>query len=178
MVGLRPHIDNIPEDTFQQEGSLVYRISLSQIFSRGELSRQQQGNLFFGGFDAQALSAFVEKIQQLAFSKGVLSTQVVGRGGLAMALLKMSGKNLGFLSSKNFVYEDLTQEVLYQTLWEVSEARKDFFEAQARQLGLKLEKIGSVQRGFFQLEPWITMNVQDLATWMEEGLRRNIESLA
>jgi len=179
LVGLRENIEKIPQDHFQRIGSSIYRISCSQVFSKGDIAIQtNERNEFFGSMDLKRLHQFRDSLAKLSFETGVLSNQMIGRGGMVMSLARMCQNNIGFKAHKIFSYPDLTQEVFYQTLWEIDLSESKSFEQKVIALGFKPELLGETAQGFFEIEGHVALNVQDLVAAYHQGLGGRIETMA
>jgi phosphoribosylformylglycinamidine synthase len=173
VVGLRESIDGLPEDRFLQAGSRVYRISLSQVFTRFgcELG-------FSGELAIDATVKWMRSLQTLSFAKGVLANQMVSQGGVALSLLKMCRRGIGFQLQAPLSLTDLVQDVLYQSLWVVDSTEQSSFEELAEKLQLRPEFLGLTQELKFEIPGRVSMDVNEWRSEDKMALRRAIESLA
>jgi phosphoribosylformylglycinamidine synthase II len=156
LVGLRENIDNLPEDMFQKRGSSVY------LLSQGSAS------------DVSASVEFAKTLRSLSKIPGVLSNQMVGLGGLALCLAKMSLGGLGVTATV-----EGCAKTLYQAVFEVSNEAAQFFEKsfEDHAFFVKLKKIGTVSADW-NLDGKTSVAVKDLENSYNKGLRGPFESLA
>ncbi len=169
LVGLRPHFNGLPEDMFQKNGSSVYLLSEACVFV--------QANQFSGTPDLKKWVKFATALRVLSESKGILSNQMVGYGGLALALTKMSLSGLGVQTEVQLTENELTQTILYQAIVEVSAEESAAFEARTGDLGIQSRRLGTVGKNL-NLGEKLVLQVSEIQDLYNQGLRRQFESLA
>ncbi len=149
-VGLRPALENIPQDQFVGEGNDVYKLSLSQIEWNGTLGeKEKQKPQFKGEINSQKCAEFVTLCLELGRSTELKASKVVGKFGLPYALARMSLNNMGAKIVSTQAAEESFKERLYEIVLEVAPGSKVLAGLTSRfeKLGAKLEKIGSVTKG-------------------------------
>lgn len=118
-IGLRDHVDHIPGDCFQAESNRVYLLQLPLV--------QLGVNEYSGDLDLLKLKKFAFQLIELCNKAAVVSTRVVGRHGLAQALVKhgIQSEKWGFSLEAMLTKEQLLQETLYQVIIELDYHRQD-----------------------------------------------------
>ena len=173
VLGIRPTLEEIPEDRFLKLGSEVLLVSFE--FTGNQL--EKSGHLKSGS--VEDLTQWMKVLRDLTQSKNsVLSSQCVGRGGLALSLLKMCRRGFGFLGQTKSLgsLEDLWNEVFYQVILVCEPG--SVVQAQLQARGLSVQKIGLVQADYYE---WTELVKLDLKDWIKKdktALRSQIETLA
>lgn len=143
LVGLRPHLKNMPESFFTKEGESLLLVQLGEGVSTGFWSeiKTGSGEIHFDQ-DLKRLAQDSKKLMNAVLDLPVSSTRIVSSFGLAYTLAKMSFE-------KNLSVEVETKapaffEPLYQVV--VSTGNEKAWMEWADQEGLKVEKIGKVSQ--------------------------------
>jgi len=182
VIGLRADIKNIPQDMFQKNNSIVFRLAETHVFGKSAFPTfaESQGEkaLLFGEINVPALARWAAGLKELSLQSGVLATQMVSRGGLALSLAKMCTAGLGFRSEGKINFFEISQEFFYQAIIEVDEAQVETFQKRAKELQLKVTQIGRVQPGSLKIGEWVDLPVTQIQQQYGSGLRGKIESLA
>lgn len=139
LVGLRPEVENIPFDHFQESGNSVLLVEFCGV------KIDQQENQFVGDFDVVMMATKTKQLSLLLgefTSKQLLSSQMVSQGGLLLSLAKMTVAGLGLQLKNELQIEDLAQDVLYQGIFEVTSDFATKFSSQMNELGFVVKEIG------------------------------------
>lgn len=164
-VGLRGDVEDIPHDRFQEQGSTALLVSLAQVRTRAGLTD------FTGELDGVGVAAKIKGLSELVQSfkaSEILSTQMSGRGGLLLSVAKMSMDGVGLAIEAGFTLEDLSDEVLYQMVFEVSPAAEAKVQAGLKKLGFDVQKLGVTQgqRVSWKNHGW---SIDEMKTSAREG---------
>jgi phosphoribosylformylglycinamidine synthase len=178
VVGLKENLLQIPTDHFKKIGSSVYRLSCASVFLEQFLKQENETPCFTSELNLKRWLQFASDLRELSQEAGVHSTQMVSLGGLALSLLKMSSKGLGFFAATKLSDQDLKQDVLYQALFEVDAQAAANFENRASSLDVRFEKIGTVASDRVEFRPGVFVLIDDVCGPQNQGLRRHIENLA
>ncbi len=144
LVGLRSEVEEIPADRFQETGSAVYLVSQPTVVRTRENSTLE----FMGQIDVKATAQMAKGIAELVRAykaDEILSSQMSGRGGVLLSLAKMCLEGQGVAIESGFSLEDLSDELLYQMIFEISPAAEARFVKAIQGLGLEIQKLGSTQ---------------------------------
>lgn len=179
LVGLKSDIENLPEDQFQKTGSQVYLVGEAQVFAESFLRRKaDKPNLFCGDLDIESLAKMAKSCRELVNSQKILSTQMVGRGGLLKSLLRMSSPEMGFDLTAKLSLAELGYERFYSAIFEVAKAKAAEFEAKAKALGLKVSLLGqTLSSDKLRFSDNMEMKLSEVYQSYEQGLRRSVETL-
>jgi phosphoribosylformylglycinamidine synthase len=170
MVGLKDSSYQIPEDRFLAAGLQVMTVDLALDCEHPE-----------------KLAKILPLLQKVSVqdSFGVQATQMVGRGGLALSLLKCSRRGFGFEADRDWLkkirLEDLWREKFYQAIFAVKPDSVEAFEQEFKQAGLKTERIGhstSNRDARFVLNGLCDISVSEWIQTDQISLRSQIENLA
>ncbi len=145
LLGIRESVEEIPQDSFVQPGNPVFLVTFAQVVSEG-LSMGAPG--FAGEFDCEKGKVFLESLCELGQSRSVVASRVCGRGGLAVALARMTFLGQGIVLEVTPTASDLMHEKFYQALFEVDLARQDEFLRKLKKaegLGFECQRLGYVQ---------------------------------
>ncbi len=143
LVGLRPHLDNLPKSNFINSGDQIFTLDISAGWSSGYWAERQgqKSEVYFDG-DLKNLSSKIKILQELCSSFPITATRMVGNFGLGVTLAKMClthNKGLEVSCGQGFFTEPLYQMVLSVAAQDVSDLTQTFL---ARGLGLR--SIGTV----------------------------------
>ncbi len=180
VVGLGSNPWPFPEDCFQGAGNGVYQISSHQVFldenSFFLLGDGQGPNL---QINLKVWTQFVDDLIELTqASSMIVSSQVIGRGGLGMCLAKMSTATMGYKSCIQLDSRQMWQEVLYGSVVEVKAAHQGEFEKFCGTRELSYLKIGEVRSCLFELNDGTSWEWDQLKKEYQKGLECFIENLA
>lgn len=124
LVGLRASVTDLPKPGFTKAGADLFVLRYRGV------KWDSQNNAFEGELDIRELARFIAFIREISYYGAVNAAAVVGRGGLAVTLAKMSGSELGVLVDDNFELDSL--ERLYEVVFEVESATAADFKAHAK----------------------------------------------
>lgn len=136
LVGVRPDVEDIPEDRFQRPGSEVHLLRFRQARSREGLAE------WTGDLSSEALARWIPELAKLFQSREVLSSQVSGRGGLLVSLAKMSLGGVGVSVEADLGLEDMIDEVLYEVIVELKKDEAGAWAKSAAALGAQVLRLG------------------------------------
>jgi phosphoribosylformylglycinamidine synthase subunit PurL len=144
LLGIRDNVENIPEDVFVQAGNPVFLVGFTQVVSEGIALTAPS---FSGEFNVEKGRQLLEVLWDLGKSQCVVSSRMSGRGGLSVALVKMTfgGQGISFETKKTS--GDLIHEKFYQALFEVDLTHQDEFLRKLKRaegLGIECERLGVV----------------------------------
>ncbi len=156
LVGVRPNVEDIPEDHFQMSGSQVVLLRLPQVRSRSGLLD------WTGNMTASTVAGVLKKTPALFQEKCVLSSQAVSNGGLLMSLAKMSVAGTSIAVSADLSIEEMVDEVLYEVIVELKKSEAVKWIANAEAAGWKTLMLGSTQDGELKWKnhSWKTTELQ------------------
>lgn len=122
VVGLRKNVLGLKGDFVSTSEQGIYLIEvngprLSGLF--GEMNGRTQWS---GQFEIDTMTRFMKMVLELSESESVTANQVVGRGGLSLALARFC-HSTGFKEVANFEAEEWLTEKMYQTIWSCSDDR-------------------------------------------------------
>jgi phosphoribosylformylglycinamidine (FGAM) synthase-like enzyme len=169
VVGLRPSVEKLPQDTFQKAGSKLVLVGIQGACAwPGETE-------WAGTLKASQVAFLGELFVQIAGLSGVKSSQMVGRGGLTTSLARMSTATLSARVDAKLSAEELSAEILYQAIFEV-----DFAE-QILELGMnvpdvQIQVIGEVHKGDLAILG-SSISLAELQSLPLEGARRIFETI-
>lgn len=136
LVGLRENIENIPKDHFCEVGSSLVGFRLKFAKAEGLLN-------WSGLTHRKDWREKLEAIRNLASREEVLSSQMVGSGGLAWTLAKMATPKIGFQWKSS---EDPVADELYQGIFEVPGSVAKEFLSELKGLGFEAFDLGTTQK--------------------------------
>lgn len=108
LVGLREDVNDLASDRFEREGLSVLCLKL-------DLTKLEK-NGYSGYFDLKACRDFSELLISLDQKKLFAASKVVGFGGLAWTLMKMSFSGVGFQSTMALDDHQWMQDICYQVV--------------------------------------------------------------
>lgn len=153
LIGIRPNVDKIPWDEFQNVADKVFLLRVPQVESfawaaeMAEVESQYKGDL-----SLEPLRKLQEVLIKLGQSGILKSSKVVGHGGLSRTLVMMS-RFIGFKGNSFFASlqsSDLVCERLYEVVLAVSPGDV----AKMKQIlgnSFELVEIGEVQKDKIEL---------------------------
>lgn len=136
LVGIRETIENLPKDHFVEVGSVLLGFRLNFV-------RAEEGLAWSGQTERKDWREKLEAVRALASREEVLSSQVVGAGGLAWALAKMSTPKIGYRWASA---EDALGDYLYQGVFELPSAFAKEFIQEFKALGFEAFELGVTQK--------------------------------
>ena len=169
-------ISNIPEDRFQKVNSLVYR--LTPQVPATKIYPTVLGLAFASAPDLQSWVSFLDGLLALAQANQFRSSQVVGRGGLNMAVAKMCLSGNGYQQKISLNTEDCRLEKLYQVIVEVAPEHKVQFEHHCFEKKIEFLQIGEVTKDKIELNDGVPLDLKTVQKNYKTGLRGSIENLA
>lgn len=117
MVGLRPNVDNIPLDRFEEAGLTVFWIQGVGPKSSGLYGEKQSKSLNFQGeFKAQTQAKYMESILEICSGEGVQTSKAVSGGGLGLTLARMCLSGFGLTCSNPVIDADFVTERFYDVV--------------------------------------------------------------
>lgn len=111
LVGLRDRVENLPSSKFVEKNDEIFLLRLPALTMQGLVSEIELSETSgVGHLDVAQIAAFVDLTRHMSLVKGVHSSRVVGKLGLAYALARMcvGGK---FSESENSSTENLGAEI-------------------------------------------------------------------
>lgn len=141
LVGLRPEVEEIPFDGFQNLSNSVW------IIDFGSTQVDRSKNQFVGEISLELWSKQIVDISNYVAKQKVRdipSVQMSGSGGLLLSLGKMCQNSLGIGISANFTAEELSRIHLYQGIFEVNPEFEVQFVKDMELLGFKIRQLGVV----------------------------------
>jgi phosphoribosylformylglycinamidine synthase II len=191
LVGLRDSVESIPRSSFVRHGNAVFLLRLPGLVTGGLFQETSQKKIQgLGDFNADAVCRFIRQTREISDLRGVTATRAVGKFGLAYALARMSGSEVGAiidfaglqLIRDTVDLEALFEEHLYEGIFEVDLASADAFDTAARAL-LKgstgeIHRIGRTQTGRLEIGSFLESDTASLKKIYESGWGVQFESLA
>ena len=155
LVGLRPDIENIPEDQFQELGTEVYLLRFDQVRSRAGILD------WSGDLDLNMMTSVLKNLPRFFRESSVLSSQVVSQGGLLMSLAKMSLGGISVYVQAEMSLEEMTDEVLFEVIVELESSRAQDW--------IQVLRLGQTEKAKlrFKNHSW---NVQDLISASQNAI--------
>lgn len=152
LVGLRDDEKWSPH-FFEKEGHNIYLIYEHQCWVNSFK------NCFYGEIIFKSMSEWIQKIKILS-GKGVTSSRVVGRWGIASTLSQMMiPRGCGAVVTCDL---DPFQERLYELIMTTSKENASAFEASLKELNLRFMKIGYTQGTLFDFKNLLTVPVSEI----------------
>ncbi len=108
LIGIRDHVDRLAKDYFTNPGQTVLLLRLN--------SAELSSNGYQGEVDLQGYKKLAERLISLDQQNLFQSSQVVGLGGLAWCLTKMSADGMGFQAHEVLSEKEWMQDLLYQVV--------------------------------------------------------------
>ncbi|PWU17620.1 MAG: phosphoribosylformylglycinamidine synthase subunit PurL [Bdellovibrio sp.] len=162
LLGLLPQVgcvggeaatgENQPGDFFQREKSKLFLVELPWVEEENKLEWRlmslaaAQTKSILSGIATQLAA-----IQHLVMTNQILSSQLIGEGGLAWGLAGFTKSGIGFRLERST--RDLVKDSLYQMVFEVDSRRQPDF-SKLRALGLKVSEIGHTQANLIEAADW------------------------
>jgi phosphoribosylformylglycinamidine synthase len=171
LVGIRPDVENIPEDTFQEAGSEVYLLRWNQARSRSGLSE------WVGDLSVDATATLIKDLVPFFQDSSVLSSQVVSGGGLLLSLAKMSLGGTSVFVDANLSLEEMVDEVLYEVIVELKKGTAANWIEKIEHTGVRVLRLGSAQAGELRWKNH-SWKVSELKASSEAGFGGILEELA
>jgi phosphoribosylformylglycinamidine synthase subunit PurL len=143
LVGLRPHMQDLPQSSFRDSGDQILTVTLASGWSSGlyaELKSQESWVSFEDNLNE--ISKKIKKLSELCHNQPITATRIVGSLGLAATIGKMC---LSFAKGVEIQTEqDLFSEPLYQVVMSVPSEQESHVTSAFVASGLKVENIGEV----------------------------------
>ncbi len=200
LVGLKPHLEDIPKSHFTQAGSQIYLLRCEQLRVSGQVSIKEEREMKgCGTVDPKAAAQFCKLTRELSQFSGVESTRVCGKFGLAYALARMCTSHLGFsvnrgsfLGEKEMSAHWFT-ETLYEVIFVVEKSQAQAFakkwatlrsqETRSQEFGREgaksqLWRLGEVLEKKVQFEGESEFDVSLILQNYEKSWEKNFEVLA
>jgi phosphoribosylformylglycinamidine synthase II len=177
LIGVRSDVEKIPEDSFRANGDAVFSLSL------GAVEVLVEENCFTGEFSLEKAAAFQKLLLELANSGLLKSSQMVGLGGLALTLAKMSLNGVGFRSPGAMVGASWTRDFLYQAVLVTDQPKE--LEAKisalmiehSLQANLELKEVGVTGGEIFQLGAEVSIPIESLKKGSQLALKEFFEGV-
>jgi phosphoribosylformylglycinamidine (FGAM) synthase-like enzyme len=156
LVGLRDSVENLPKSKFVNKNDEIYLLRCPMFQMQGLLAEiEGSPNVGVGALDPQKVAKFVDLTRHLALMRGVRATRVVGKLGLAYALARMCGPDLGAsvqLDSKaSHVFAETLYEVIFAVDPDSSFAFREMFAKIGESSSQSLVNLGAVREGPLQI---------------------------
>lgn len=177
LIGIRPDVEKIPEDTFKSAGEAVFALRLKGV----EVSFEEQS--FSGELRLEKVLCFQQLLMKLATSGLIRSSQMVGFGGLGLQLAKMSLDGVGIVSALNWDEREWMKESLYQAV--LSTDRPQDFQSWIKkeieilevEAELEVIELGSTASEQFQLGSYVKTIVSSFKNGYQTGLKEFFEGV-
>ena len=163
LVGLRPDIENIPDDRFQEVGSEIYLLRFKQVKSRS-------GTLNWAGdINVSTMTDVIKKLPNFFREDSVLSSQVVSQGGLLLSLAQMSLSGISAHIQADISWEELTDEVLFEVIVELENTKASTWIQSIEKAGIETLRLGMTEEKLlrFKNHSW---KVSDLVTSSQNAI--------
>jgi phosphoribosylformylglycinamidine synthase len=177
LIGVRPDVDLIPEDTFQVPEQSVFVLRLKGC----EVSLEE--NAFSGDLNPQAVLAFQNLLLAISQSGLLQSSQMVSLGGLALTLAKMTLSGVGFRSEMDSEAVSWTRDYLYQAVLVTNEPRalelkiSEEIENLQGSVDVSLQEIGSTDGEMLRLGGEVQIPLEGLRRGSRDGLKSYFEGV-
>jgi phosphoribosylformylglycinamidine synthase len=177
LIGVRADVENLPADCFLNAGLAVFALKLQNV----ELDFATK--TFAGEFSLPQAAAFQTLLLKVHEAGLIRSSQMVGFGGLALALAKMTFKGMGFQSSLVNDAGIWSREFLYQAVLAVedSESFQALLSREIGALGLAdfvgYQEIGQTGGDFFQLDAENKIPLQSLKEDSDRALQQYFQGV-
>lgn len=171
LVGIRKDLLRIPQDHFMEINKAVYLIRVPFVQSLHSMAEVNKLELqWSGNYDPTRAKQFIEFIYQL--SDHFQTSLVVGGGGLAVTLAKMTLSGVGFMGDKECFHKFKDSDLLTENFYEVvatfksdvnpelvtSELKNKFSDLQ----NLEVIQIGRTQANVFSLGDRATLSLDEI----------------
>lgn len=192
LVGLRASVEHMPESHFTKAGLKIYLLRLPGLVCGGSYQELVASTIQgVGSLDAHATCSLVKIATRLSGVKGVASTRIVGKFGLAYALARMSLGGFGADVQASAVSavrsgtetQSLFEEHLYEAIFvvEPSEAKaleETFAQAKAgAQLAgemIELKMFGQTIPERLKIAGTVDVLISQLGESYENGWKEHI----
>jgi phosphoribosylformylglycinamidine synthase subunit PurL len=185
IVGLREDV-HVPKAVLTEEGLILYHLrSPNETTWLGEYATfagmKPHGTAQINFPELIALQGVYLRLAEFA-----AASSVIGRGGLAAALVKLSRDGIGIEIAENFTksvpgrneIEVLFAERFYSSVFAVRPGDAKRLEALSSEGGVVAEEIGRSKRGLFKVGNLIDLKLDEVLKAYNTGLRGIVEKLA
>ncbi|MEZ0392401.1 MAG: phosphoribosylformylglycinamidine synthase subunit PurL [Pseudobdellovibrionaceae bacterium] len=177
LIGIRQDVERIPSDLFENEGDSVFCLSFQAV--QVGLSERE----FSGQLNLEKVAGFQKVLMSLGSSGLLKASQMVGFGGLGLALAKMSLKGVGFESDLSWSEDDWSEDQLYRALL-VTDRVQDFellLERELQAAGIEedceFHELGLTGGSQLKLGSWVQISVEHLKSQHQNGLKNYFEGV-
>ncbi len=183
LIGLGGKDIHLPESKFKTAGDCIYLLSNQQVSFSGEWGEAMKEEGFSTGqLDVNQAGDFIAGVRNLVSHFEVRATRVVGRFGLAHALYRMCGENLGCkikeLKDRNWLSENLYEVVFVVSPSQVQSFEENMKRYLAQTENFKFAHIGEVVRDKIVLGDFVDENLSNLHKSYKGGWFGNFKELA
>lgn len=175
LLGLRDGVEDLPADEFQRDGQSVYSLLLKGV----EIFEEDQS--FAGDLSSPKVRNFRDLLLKLANSGTVQSSQMVGLGGLALCLAKMTFSGIGFKSDLPWDAKEWTRDWLYQCVFTTDDS-STFLRLLAEEMetlrlaqDVVVQELGVTEGEVLKLGSSTAIPVSDLKERSQRGLKKYFE---
>lgn len=186
IVGLRPSLEDIPQDRFTQVGQNVFLLSCSEMTTNGQMGEiegsERQG---VGAIDNDCVADFAKTLLEVGRQKEVSATRLVGKFGLAGTLAKMTLAGHGFRGELGRRPDDMTgmnNALFAESFYECLVEADGSFDLEKMVTGLnakvKVQKLGQVAANRLTIGSEIDLSISDIESASRESWRNHFETLA
>lgn len=176
LVGLRPHLEDLPHSYFTKEDQTIYAITWSEAWTSGFLSELKKEKV--SGYlpeKIEGLSDFVKMTTELGRNGLISCGRVVSKFGPLYTLARMSLKGVGAEIDSDQAY---FVEPLYQMIVTTSQAEQlEAFLKKQLVAQLEWKKIGQTQKNTLKWNEF-NLSTKEIADLYEQSWEKNFETLA
>lgn len=179
-VGLRPNLDQIPDDRFQSVGNEIWRVSLPMLEFNGQWADKENRPEFTGEIDSSRAAQLVKNLTEIARSRQVKSSRVVGKFGRPYVLARMSlGGKGAQITAPLFESGQAWTEPLYEVIFEAEPGSSvlEKLKTESQLSALVVEKIGEVIESELRLGD-VSVSLKDIETAYHSGWKNEFKELA
>lgn len=162
VVGLRSSVESVPQDHFRKLGSALLRVEIPWAEALGEREWAAKNSEGQNPTGLAKLSEKIQALRTLCSGTEVLSSQLMGEGGLVWGLAKMASAEpptggdlrtgIGFQLDVNC--SGLLADRLYQVVLEVNPNDVKKLSETLKTAGLIVEKVGETKADWIEARDW------------------------
>jgi len=176
VVGLRDHVDGLAADRFGKEGLKVLVLRLKGL----ELSGFGQKPQFKGEYNPQKVTELIALLRKAAMEIPPQASQVVGLGGLALALAKMSLDGIGCQAHQDLSISSWMKNILYQIVWvtDQAEAFEKFFQNSILAADVEILDLAITKKSVLDLGSELQFSLPELQKLSSEALQSYFQGVS